>query len=399
MLPPSQWNEKTTALAVGAATLLVVVAKYRKAIRRRLLQLNVLRIVRVDTAEARPPNSKMKQMELNPEFVKECAQKELPNMMSLGDYLSSLRPNLATGQDLPDWLETAVQNVITRALMHHLGPKLAKALLPLTGTSFVEDAVSSLVGKFIVHSSTEKDRVGAVPFSLIAIPGVAQLNYQINKPKEDISDDPQVYSTGPGSPIFLLRGGEIGFDPSFSENVTPPATDDNLLVPNPFTISEHWDRAISKMEDLLAAAAGSLVYDAQSKAMKPPKPLDGTLLPDLHIGWGSARCTHTHQEVLKNRLLCVLMNRLASNYYYTDEAPFQVYVDESSKAMTRPTELVQALVDMGHTVESCVRSNITTFGVALCVKERDDSFTNIPLCIFMHNGYNDKDGNEATACL
>ena len=407
-------------LAVGIVTILGIAAKFRNEIRSRLKQLNVLRIVRIDLSEAPPTSSKMQQMELNPDFVK-AWKNECPQMISLGQYLMSLRPNLTKGQALPDWLETAVQNVIARALMNHLGPKLGKAVLPLTGTSFVQDAVSNFVGKFIIHetSSTDKDRIGALPFSLIAIPGVAQLNYEIfNKPKVNISADPQVYSTSADSPIYLLRGGEVDYSPSFSE-VTPPVTDNDLLVPNPFIISIHWDRAISKMEDLLVAASEPkwkstkesnadnddshqdfpFVYNADSKAMAPPKPLDERLLPDLYLGWGSAQCTHTQQEILKNRLLSVLLNRLASNYYYTDEAPFQVLVDESSKTMTRPTELMQALIDMGHTVESCVRSNITTFGIALCVKEPDDSFTNIPLGVFMHNGYNDKDGNEAYACM
>lgn len=273
----------------------------------------------------------------------------------------------------------------------------------------------------MAHVTATHERRGAVPLPLSAIPGMAQLNYNIERSTGKITDNSEDWKTSSDSSIYLLKGGEVGFSPSFSEVVTPPVSDDDLLVPNPFIISKHWDRAITKMEDLLLSAGketkwkstsmdddgeqeaqqqeGAFIYDAQSKAMKEPVLLDERLLPDLHVGWGSASCTHTHQEILKNRLLSVLLNRLASNYLYTDEAPFQVKVDESSNAMTCPTELMQALIDMGHTIESCVRSNITTFGVALCVKERDDSFTNIPLAIFMHNGYNDKDGNEAYACL
>lgn len=91
-------------------------------IRRRLKQLNVLRMVRLDS-NATPVNAKMKQLELNPDFIKECDQKQYPKMMSLGDYLSSLCPNLTKEQQLPDWLDTAVQNAITRVLLKRLGDR------------------------------------------------------------------------------------------------------------------------------------------------------------------------------------------------------------------------------------------------------------------------------------
>lgn len=418
----SLWtNDRTTALVVGASSFLVlIIARYRAAIRKRLGQLNVLRIVRTSDTDETRVNPKMKQVELNPDFVKQCSQEGYPRMISLGDYLSSLRPS---NGHLPDFLDTALQNAITRALLKGLGNRVGKALLPILGTSFFQDAISKLVTEILAHFATRHERVGAVPLPLSAIPGVAQLNFNVQKSRGDISVDAQDWETSPKSSINLLRGGEVGYKPSFSEVVTPPASKDDLLVPNPFIISKHWDRAITKMEDLLVAAgddtkwkttpmedcddedqqgtptSGTFVYDAQSKSMKTPIPIDETLLPDLHLGWGSAPCTHTHQEILKNRLLAVLLNRLASNYFYTNEPLFQVYMDESSKPMTRPTELMQALVDMGHSVESCVRSNVTTFGVALCVKEQDDSFTNIPLAVFMHNGFNDKDGNEAYAFL
>ena len=415
-LLPSSGNDLVIALIVGAITLLVIAIKYRKAVRSRLKQLDVLRMIRVDSNETKT-DSKMKQVELNPDFVVQC--QDQCRMISLGDYLSSLRPNLAKGQKLPDWIDTAIQNAIARLLLKMLGPRLGKAFLPVLDTSFAQDALNKLVGKVNLHAPS-KEHDGTVPLPLSAIPGIAQLNYDIHKPKEEPPTNSKAWATSSMSPINLLKGGEVGFSPSFSEIVTPPASDDQVLVPNPFIVSKHWNQAISRMEDLLVAAdkdtkwkstpnesdddqqetqASPFVYDAQSKAMKEPVHLNERILPDLHLGWGSAPCTHTHQEILKNRLLSVLLNRLASNYYYRDETPFHVRVDESSKAMTRPTELMQALMDMGHTIESCVRSNITTFGVALCVKEQDDSWTNVPLAIFMHSGFSDAEGNESFACL
>ena len=95
-------------LVVGAITILTIAHKYRKAIQRRLLQLDVLRMVRMDSSEA-PVNARMKQVELNRDFVNMCQQ--YPKMISLGDYLSSLRPKLTKGQDLPDWIEDVIQNI------------------------------------------------------------------------------------------------------------------------------------------------------------------------------------------------------------------------------------------------------------------------------------------------
>lgn len=420
------WSDQTTAIVVGVVSVLAVaISKYRRAIKKRLDQLeDPLRIVRKKTKDKSALHPKVQQLELNPDFVKQCESPNYPKMTSLGDYLASLHPQ----GDLPEFLDTALENAITRALLKHLGKHLGKAVLPVMGTGFVQDAIRDLTATIFAHIETRAKRTkqGVVPLPIGAIPSVAQLNYQFKKTHGEISVNAKDWKTSSDSPIYLLRGGEVGFAPSFSEVVTPPPSDEELLVPNPFIISKHWDRAILKMEDLLVAAGDdtkwkstpmeeddsddegeqqpAFVYDANSKAMKSPVPIDERLLPDLHLGWGSALCTHTHQEILKNRLLSTLLNRLASNYFYrtyTDEPPFQVYVndDKSSKPMTRPEELIQALLDMGHEIESCVRSNITTFGIAVCCKEEDDSWTSIPLAIFMHNGFHDKDGNEVFACL
>lgn len=142
-------------------------------------------------------------------------------------------------------------------------------------------------------------------------------------------------------------------------------------------------------------------YDPLSRAMKEPQPIDERLLPDLHLGWGSAQCTHTQRQILENRLLAVLLNKLGANYDMTAPPDREVFsvVLEDGREITKPTELVEALIDMGHTVETCVRSHVTTFGVALSLKEEDESWTSVPLAVFMSNGYTDANGNEAYAYL
>lgn len=142
LFPSYSWDLKAT-LVVGAITIVVMaVSRYRLSIKNKLEQLDVLRVVRVDTrdksvgiAEA----SKMQQVELNPEFVKQCQEKNDLNMISLGDYLSSLRQS--GEENLPAWLDTAVQNAITRALLKGLGPKLGSAVLPALGTGLAQDTI------------------------------------------------------------------------------------------------------------------------------------------------------------------------------------------------------------------------------------------------------------------
>jgi hypothetical protein len=136
--------------------------------------------------------------------------------------------------------------------------------------------------------------------------------------------------------------------------------------------------------------------------MAPPVPINPRLLPDLHLGWGNAECTHTNREVLLNRLVAVLMNKLASNYYrrYTGQAregDFMVVFN--GKEITTPGGFIGALIETGHHVETAVTTHVTTFGIALCVKEKDGSFSNIPLACFLDSGYEDHEGNAASVAM
>jgi hypothetical protein len=72
---------------------------------------------------------------------------------------------------------------------------------------------------------------------------------------------------------------------------------------------------------------------------------------------------------------------------------------ESSEVISRPSELVEALIDTGHSVETCVRTHLTTFGLALSIEEEGGSWTSVPLAYFMKSGYTDADGNQAFTCL
>lgn len=75
------------------------------------------------------------------------------------------------------------------------------------------------------------------------------------------------------------------------------------------------------------------------------------------------------------RLLSLLLNRLGANYQEMAEGIppssdwFSVQMTSNGPATTKPSELVQALIESGHDIQVVPTLRLTTFGLALCVKE------------------------------
>lgn len=216
------------------------------------------------------------------------------------------------------------------------------------------------------------------------------------------------------SPIEWMERGEIGFDPTY---YTPPsdkkskdkgtnntAAHDKVLIPNPFVVEDHFEAAILGLEDRIhqqeeitdtvAQAQGeasmtSKTYDPEDRSLAEPTAINPTILPGLHLGWGDAKCTHTKREILRNRLFATLLTRLSYNYQCRkDDKKDECFVVRmNGKDCHFPDEFVEALMDSGHHIEVCPRSAITTFGMACCIKEDDDSWTNIPIAFLLRTGY------------
>jgi hypothetical protein len=142
-------------------------------------------------------------------------------------------------------------------------------------------------------------------------------------------------------------------------------------------------------------------YHPNDRTMEAPIPINPRLFPDLYHGCGDAICTHTKREVLKMRLLAILLNKLGSNYMKraqeTNDNLFTVQMQ--GKSIPKPGDFLQALIESGHTIEVFPTSRLTTFGVALCLKEPDDTWTNIPLRVFLESGYENKEGRPAPAMM
>ena len=417
---------------------------YRSSIQSRMQQIEAdlkRGIMLRDTANA--PRRLIRCLELNPKFRNHVAADSRTdwNLISLGEYLSTLRPALIdNNQDLPRLLERELETTIGYVLLQKLGPRMGAAVLPMLGISDVQSTLAKVAShaaswwaaRFMVQQAekeigqqstdpSDMDR-GTLPFSLAELAAFANVHQTM------VQSDRKYMEI---SPLEWMKRGEIGYTPSFSNEANIDDSTDDVqkqanskdestsafpqLIPNPFVVSEHWSWALEQMEVLLGkqdsmtdtspapnaeATTTTRTYDPEDRSFPTPTPVNERLLPGLHFGWGKAQCTHTKREILRNRLLAVLLNKLSYNYYHreqnlSDKNLFLLQMDPDSKTCSTPGEFVQALLDSGHTIEVCPRESITTFGIAACVKEEDGSWSNIPIAFFFRTGYERPDGRPA----
>lgn len=384
-----------TALAVVGGTIFYF--RYKAAIQRRKEKIKE-KLARglVYRDKTATPDRVIKALELHPSFKYEHASWP---MCSLGEYLSTL--HFFTDDDDDDVKDAAPKRiqriekelyvVMASLLMQSLGNTVGEALLPVLGMKPAETMfqtisnkiVSYFVAKFFVDAQTGEDwdpteDLAALPINVSEIISFVNLNQKLRNGNMD------------ESPMKWMNRGEIAYDPSFH---TPEDSSEEIIVPNPFVIEEHYDIAILNMEDRIRASqrkdGGKETYHPDSKEYPEPTPINPVILPDLHLGWGNAKRTHTEREILRNRLFAVLLTKLSHNYDLLckgqDEDCFVVQMKGVDCIL--PDEFLKVLCDSGHTIEVCPRSTITTFGMAACIKEADGSWTNIPVAFFFRTGY------------
>jgi hypothetical protein len=442
---------------VCLGTVVLAAALYGKSWRRRWRQLrestffgsvpakDPFRLVRVTNAQGSPNKaSRFAAMDLQPSFV--AAHAKQHRMVSLGTYLQSLRPSLAP-EGIPDWLQGELQAAFGVALVRAVGPTVGWALLPGMGLlDSVTGRIATLVtsrwmsgrdaasdAAALVDPKEPADAAG-IPLSLFSISYLTEVNYRKNRGKRTAvasSSSSNNTISPPMTPWQNYCRGEVGYNSSFAGVVMDLPEEDKAggektstdshqdptqkdLLPIPFRLVEDWPTVVAAMEELLTSASvddsTKPTYDPDSRRLAEPTLIDDRLLPDLYLGYGDALCTHTQREILHNRLLSILLNRLAANYVRSgaDDANFIVLLD-NGKVVCRPTDLIQALIDMGHEIEVAVTSHITTFGLGLCVKEekedKDDDqssssdWTLIPMACFLENGLSDAKDRQAYTAM
>mmetsp|Transcript_19329 Transcript_19329/g.28604 ORF Transcript_19329/g.28604 Transcript_19329/m.28604 type:complete len:643 (-) Transcript_19329:116-2044(-) len=354
-------------------------------------------------------------LELNSDFLK--AHEDKWQLQSMGSYLSSIRPTfLPDDAGASSFIKNELEAFLSNILLDKLGSLVGSAILPVLGFSSIESTIIRVTGKisawltshFIAHRAQkdddEKMDSGATPFSLYDLSALANLTQGL--PINDMKI----------SPLAALKHGNVDPSPSFGSDIS---------LPNPFIVEEHWDQAIEDMENQYRIALkgafserqsiksvtleneqnlqGNNLYDPDDRSLPEPTPINQRLFPDLYFGWGSAECTHTNREIIRNRLMATILNRLAHNYCIIESTETEISHKDHEQnvfavkmkstdehTITSAKNFVKVLIKAGHKIEVCPRSTITTFGLAACIKEEDGSWTNVPLALVFKTGYEDK---------
>jgi hypothetical protein len=374
-------------------------------------------------------------LDLTESYVRTMRREHGLEVMSLGEYLSSLRP---VGPTKAACLKD-VELLIGAALLRALGPAVGTALLPVLGVLPRAVKAAAGIGGVAVAAtavsaagraadadedadSNETAAMGkstsigervAVDTPAAVIRAVGGLSILQTASAADLAsavararsgwdgcstpeDCQQHVSTKdatsdvPTDPLKIMRRGET------SASTFP--------LPNPFIMSEHWKVAIDGMVNVMRDQVVDS-YDPDERSIPEPTPVRDVLLPDLHLGC-PVRCLQTNRGVLENRLFAILLNKLATvdilDEIFDEEGnrpakPFVVKMDEDAPPIHRPDALIQALVDSGHEVEATVTTRITTFGLRLCVKdevensegEKERKWIHIPLGFNLRSGLQD----------
>ena len=241
-------------------------------------------------------------MELSPKFVE--ANPEW-NMISLGEYLTSLEPADKVGFNCL-FLQKELEVTLMRTLLKVGGETYGAAFLPLVGAGTVSgfigkiaNSVSSYFAKCILTDEGDKDEVIdplALDISLFEVISMINMNQKFNSSSTNRSTV---------SPLDYLQRGEKSYETAYDNG--------DGSFPARFNLEEDFDKHVTLMEERRREKGED--YDPHSKKFPPSKPVHERLLPGLHIGQGNLDYTHTNRESIQHRLTCLLINKLAYNYH------------------------------------------------------------------------------------
>jgi hypothetical protein len=360
-------------------------------------------------------------------------------MMSLGQYLSSLRlvgvhddgNDENNNEQVVKVLKKQLEITMGKMLLKYFGKTYGAALLPVMGTDsadsyltniaskiatwvatqIIANGASSVSGGIVDHMNQDGtgdengNDLGTLPLSLAEFTSILNMNQK----------------SGGGTnmtmtPLALLQKGEVDI---FEHNFEG-------LIPNPFIVETDFEETITKMENRIRAFKakakaeakaknateqgldikdvkdddddehGKYTYDPHDKSAPEPTPINERILPDLYLGVGNGCYSHTKREILVNRLTSILLTKLCYNYYKKANFEKDLFeVHYHAESCHHPDEFIQALINNGHTVDVCPRTQISNFGVSLSVKEDDDSWTAIPIAYMMRTGLERYSDNQA----
>mmetsp|Transcript_16449 Transcript_16449/g.23393 ORF Transcript_16449/g.23393 Transcript_16449/m.23393 type:complete len:704 (-) Transcript_16449:120-2231(-) len=412
------------------------------------------------------------------EFVSRLGVEGKMRFMSLGDYLQSLEP--APENDSKKTRVEEIDLLLANALLKMLGPHLSFAIMPALTlmTSGVSkagakatDAMAAMAGMGVAGGEDQESiaRLASTApamfmrslggLSLLSVGGLGdskgakawaaniakrnvvrerlamkKLHRRGKKEKVNLANENGKLSSAEedeelkkmemelDTPLRLMKSGEMVFKYG---NKLPL----EQAVPNPFILSVHWKRAVDLMIGQLMNENPE--FDPEEYTLFPNKPVNEDVLPDLHFGCGAIRCTQTNRQIVENRYLCVLLNKLASNFVpvnhesnlpdmgihvdndnsekitYPSPEPFVVKLNpgDQNKIVT-PCQFFEALQKSGHNVRASRNIRSTTFGFKLCVwdgegekADREDpaNWIQIPLGLSVRSGLQTPDAQSIPA--
>ena len=373
-----------------------LIHRYNETIKNRIQNIESnFTEVKVYREKVISTNPHIKCLELSQKFVEKHSG--ACKMMSLGQYLSSLRYT-SEDENTESFLKKQLEATIGKLLLNYLGKTYGSALLPMvvgSGTS-VDQYLNDFAAKMamwvsskmisnkhqhnIVQSNSDSNDHEQHPLNLTgqAEEEIATFPLSLSELISLMNINQTLIGSGKlsTSPLDMLQRGEIDqYEHAFEE-----------IIPNPFILERDFEKAIQTMEDQIRESNPS--YDPDDKSVSEPVPINERLLPDLYLGTGSACNSHTQRESLVNRLTAILLNKLSYNFYKQEQNEKDLFeVRYNDESCVYPDEFVQALIHNGHEVDACPRSQITSFGLSLCVKEEDEAWINIPIAIMMRSGY------------
>jgi len=356
--------------------------KFRKDIKKRLQDIETRSNFKVVREKNGDNKRRIRCLELSPEFVEE--NKEKWQLMSFGQYLSQLRP---VGDDYK-FFEKELEVTIGKLILKSLGKAIGSVMLPILGTSSAELVLSkfssNLAGYFAKHILTDEQSADVTTDAAVVNITLSELMAAININQKNISS-----GVSDVTALDLFRMGEAGYgDLSFHNEekyVNGLGYPNRNGFPSPFVMEHDYETFITDMEEEYRKIDPK--YESDDKSYPPSTPINERILPDLYLGPGDAKCTHTKKESIENRFFSFLLNRLSYNYYKKVNGDVDLFeVHWNNKKCRFPDDLIQACLDNGHKVEVCPAVTVAAFGAHLCVKEEDGSFTNIPICCQMHSG-------------
>jgi len=336
--------------------------------------LNV-RVVRDRDMSSKRGGKRIRCLELHPAFLESV--RDDWNIMSLGQYLSQLRP---ANDDCEKFLKKELELTMGKALLTTLGTKVGAGLLPILGLSSADEALSNAASKMATYAAdmilSDVDTAAkivdsaALDIDVAELISVLNINQKVNTPSLLVPSALQKFKVGEAGYGDLSFHNEEKYENGF---------------PSPFVMEHDFKNFIFDMEGRIAEKNGN--YDPDDKSLPVPTPINERLLPDLYSGAGNAKCTHSKRECLENRLISFLFTRLSYNFTKIFKGENDLFqVQWNGKSCMFPEELLQAFIENGHTVDICPKVTLAVFGVFLCVKERDSSFSNIPICYQIRTG-------------